>query len=914
MIRKSLFILLFLNAICSISQTNFVKLKGNLNGDTALKQNAPNALLLAIKFKDSTLVNFTRSDKSGFFKPFIIPKDTYIVVVTHPNYSDKTYLLVCNPKDTAYNFKNIVLPPKTQELKEVEVLAYRDKIYYKGDTLQYTADSFKVRPNATVEDLLKKLPGMRVDAQGKITIQGKTVDQVLVDGDEFFGSDPTTATRNLNANTVETIQVFEKKNENTESSDETVKVLNLKLKDEAKKGYFGKANGASDFNKFYEGEFLFNRFKKQQKVSLFALVANTPRNSFNWQDNDKYGLSNEQQWNYNEDNGSWTSNRDFSKGIPQTLKSGIYFNDKIGKKIKVNADYTFNNNYLNTGSEINNQFFLTDTTYSNKQLNNSFSYNQSHNFNFKITAKLDSLTELIIRPRFKYNENTNITNQYDEFLTENNSLTRSTNINRKSISYITDAGVNGTIERKFMKKNRTLTLGYQNSFLDNKTNSNLVTDYKYYSSSISDKNLQQKRTQLNNKAEHDVNIRFIEPIGKKIKIDALYQLVNTVNGNNRNTLDFDSLGTETKNVTQSNNFINTRMLNRALVKFIYDSKKYRFTLGVANRNIILNNKDISNDIKLNRQFNFVLPSAGAVIRFSQNSNLNLNYIASATPPDLRDLQPVIDNTDPNRISIGNPNLKPSFTNNFNLNYYLYKGISDINFYGGANFNTVNNRISNTTFFDSIGRATTQPINTNGNYYGNFYLGGGFPVFKKFMKIDINLNGNHNSYVNIVNLEKNIQQNTSITPELNFSKQFEFGDFTIGGNYTYEVPKSTINNTSNKPFYSYSLNSQLVIKLPKKFSIESDVAYTNNGNRAAGFNLNFYIWNAALRKTFLKTESLILSAEANDILNQNISNTRTVFGNQITDTKTQIIKRFFLFRLVYKFTSQKAKVENDDDDM
>lgn len=273
-------------------------------------------------------------------------------------------------KDTAYTFGKIILPPKSVTLNEVLVIANKEKVYYKGDTLVFNADSFKTRANATVEDLLKKLPGVRVDAKGKITVEGKQVDQVLVDGDEFFGTDPTMATRNLNANTVETVQVFEKKSDNADSKDETVKVMNLKLKEDSKKGYFGKISAAGDYHPFYEGDILLNRFRKSQKVSVFGLASNTPRQGFDWSDADKYGLNNEFPWGYDEENDTWISNNDQGAGIPQVLKTGVYFNDKFGKNTKVNANYTYDNRLMDTYKETYTQFFFNDTTYSTRQINN----------------------------------------------------------------------------------------------------------------------------------------------------------------------------------------------------------------------------------------------------------------------------------------------------------------------------------------------------------------------------------------------------------------------------------------------------------------------------------------------------------------------------------------------------------------
>jgi hypothetical protein len=183
--------------------------------------------------------------------------DTYQVVITHPQFADGLYIIAGTKENIEFDLGKIVMQAKTQQLNEVTVLGFRDPIYYKGDTLIYTADSFKVKPNATVEDLLKKLPGVKVDAAGKITTQGKTIEKVLVDGDEFFGGDPTVATRNLNATNIESVQVYDKKNEvsaDGSKDDETIKVMNLKLKEDAKKGYFGKVSGASDFKNFYEGE------------------------------------------------------------------------------------------------------------------------------------------------------------------------------------------------------------------------------------------------------------------------------------------------------------------------------------------------------------------------------------------------------------------------------------------------------------------------------------------------------------------------------------------------------------------------------------------------------------------------------------------------------------------------------------
>ncbi len=902
-------VLLFLLVSVALKAQD-IKLRGNI-ADTSQKQGLPNALLMAIRFSDSALVNFTRTGADGFFKPIKIPLDTYIVIISHPAFNDKTYLLAPSKTDSVFNFKNVVMPPKSIELQEVEIIAHREKSYYKGDTLIFTADSFKTQANATVEDLLKKLPGVRVDAKGKITIQGKEVDQVLVDGDEFFGSDPTVATRNLNASSIENVQVYDKKNESQEEGqNETLKVVNLKMKEDAKKGYFGKVSGASDFDKFYENELLANKFKGNQKISLFGIVANTPKQAFGWGETDKYGLTGEQPYSYDEESGSWTSNNNEGTGIPQTIKSGIYFNDKFGKNTKLNTDYTFNQNQLQSGTETNTQFFLEDTSYTNNEQVKKTSKNQSHNFNFRLTQKLDSLTELTITPKIKYAKTDNSSYQSSRFISEEGELTRQTDIANNSTAENTDASVQLRLHRKFMKKDRSFTLAYTPSFNNSINTTHLNTRFLYYKNQLPDSTLNQQRTQNNGKMDHTAAMTYVEPLGKKFKTEVSYSFAHVNTTSNRKTYDFSGDAYDSFNPALSNSFDNTRMINRAGAKLIYDVKKYRISIGSNFRNTQQQNLNVSTGQKLNLNVNNILPLASFNYRISQGSNLAAFYNSSSQLPDLMQMQPVTDNSDPNRIAIGNPNLKPAFTNNVNMNYYFYKGVSDVNFYGGFGASNTNKQISYTTTYDSLGRAITRPINVDGNYNANMYLGGGFPVFKRFLKIYYNFNANFNNNVSYVNGVKNISQNSGFGPGLTIEKRMDGFEMSLGGNYSYDIPKTNISAQSNQPYYSYTLEGQLNIRLPKKFNLTADGKYTNNGNRTAGYNINYFILNAALSKTFFKAENLIVSFNANDILNQNISNQRYITSNQIVDTKTQIIRRYFLLKVVFKFNSQKTKSDDE----
>lgn len=903
-------------ALFSGLNAQHIKLSGNIN-DTTAGGLMNNSILMALKFKDSTLVNYSRTDKRGFFKPVKVPVDTYLVLISNPNFSEKTFLLVPSKNDSVFNFKNITLPPKSIMLNEVEIVAAKEKIYYKGDTLMFTADSFKVKADATVEDLLKKLPGVKVDAKGKITVQGKEVSQVLVDGDEFFGSDPTVATKNLNASAVENVQVYEKKNEDAESKDETVKVMNLQLKEEAKKGYFGKLSGAGGGDvkmtkPFYEGELLLNKFKNSQKISLFGLAANTPKQAFGWNDAYAYGINSNDETEYDPETNSWTTYRSNKSGIPQTLKGGFYYNDKIGKNIKLSSNYTYKQGFVTTKEETNTQFFLEDTNYVNTQQVNTTSQNESHDFNLRWEQKLDSLTEVVIKPKVAYSTNKNNNLQNDDFISASDTLTRETNISTKNYSQTTDASVMIKLTRNFKKKDRLFFVTYQPSYYDSPSNTNLSTEYNYYLGQASDSLLMQKRTQENNRMEHNATLSYTEPLGKKFKLEFGYGFSHNRNNNNRKTLDFNGIAYDALNTSQSNDFRNLRITNRGGAKLIYEVKKYRVSVGANYRNVFQENINATTGQKLNLTVNNILPSASANFRINQGSGLFINYNLSSQLPDIKQMQPVTDNSDPNNIYIGNPNLKQQFSNNLNFNYYFYKGISDINFYAGGNYNNSMDEVSNKTYFDSIGRGVTTPVNVNGNYYGSIYLGGGLPVFKKLFKIDYSLSGSVNNNVGFVNNQKNVTQNISFSPGLTLEKEFDETEITIGGEYNYNIPNQTISLQSNQPYYSYSLEATFRTKLFERLNFGADGKYVDNGNRANGYNINYVIVNASLSYSFLKTKNLILGLEANDILNQNINNQRSIQSNKIVDTKTQIIRQYFLLRLTYKFTSQKPKEGEEEE--
>lgn len=894
------------------SNAQTMSISGNVQ-DTVAKTPLKNAVAMVVRIKDSVLVAHTRTDENGAFQLKGLSIDTVQVIVSNSRFSEQSYYVFGSPKNYEFDFGKIILPPKSQQLNEVIIYAFKDPVYYKGDTLVYTADSFKVKPNATVEDLLRKLPGIKVDAAGKITSQGKEVSQVLVDGDEFFGSDPTVATKNLAATGVESVQVYEKKNENAgDGEEETTQVMNLKLKDEAKKGYFGKVSGASDFQNFHEGEVLANRFKNTQKVSVFALASNTPKSSFGWGDMYKYGLDNESNMQEGEDGERyWYSDNNKNNGVPQTLKSGFYYNDKLSKKTKLGVNYTYNNNQLLAKSSTRTQLFLADTNYVTDNDNNNLQKNESHAINFKWNQTIDSLTEFELEPKIKLNTGKQNNQQTTKFLTAEDTLTRQTNVSNINEANGYNINAKAKLNRKFKKKDRLLRLNYNLILDDNKSEGILQSYNSTYDSIPTNDSIDQKKNSASYSLTHNGTIVYTEPLTPKIKLEFDYLFNYNLSKQSKKALNMYNGEYSAYDSLLTNDFENVKMTNRFGVKFIHETKKQSFNFGARIRNVDITNTNLITDEVFTQSVNNILPFLGYMYRFSQSSRFNFRYTTNSAQPSMNQLQPVPDNTNPNQIIIGNPNLLPTYSHNFNLGFNTYKPISGKYIWANANYSVSDNAFANSVTYDSLGRTVSQTLNVDGNYNANAYLGGGIPVFSKALNIQPSINGGYNSYSSFINSKKNTTKTLNVNLGLELEFDIDTIAFSLGANYDYNAPSSTLSNASNKPYDEWEYDAGLRVKLPWKMLVETEATWVINSQRAQGYNLNYIVWNAGIQKSFLKNENLILRVEGNDLLNQNISNTRTIQDNMITDSKTNVISRYFLLRLTYKFNSTKTKDKDED---
>jgi len=914
-----LFLLFFALNFGSDVMAQEMNVKGTVYDSTGTKP-LLNTMVMAVRVKDSLLLGFTRSDEKGMFELKGFEADTFSLILDHPSFDEKTYYIFGHKENFEITIPSIIMPTKSQEIEEVVIYAYKDPIYYKGDTLVYIADSFKVAENAVVEDLLKKLPGLSVDKDGKITSQGQEINKVLVDGDEFFGSDPTIATKNLGADGVQTVEVYEKDNDEGIGGDgEKIKVLDLKLKDDAKKGYFGRVSGATDFaltpidgeigtNPFYEGELLLNKFSGSQKISVFALGSNTPRSNFGWGDLNKFGLDNESSGGNRWDGGN-TSN---TSGVPQTLKAGVYYSDKFGKKkqTKFGFNYSYYNDKLDATSASQSQYFLTDTSYVTDDSTHNYTANESHKINFNLFTQIDSLTSFELKPSLSVDQGLSDNSDISGFFGSDGVQSLGTTI--RNVNDSKGYSVNGMarLNRKFMKKRREIEFRYDLSHNSNQTDGTLLSNSNFLLNPLLNDTIDQKKTNDNGGTSHYGTITYIEPIAKRMKIEFDYLFEHGYSDQNKETFDSNTGNYDLLRQDLSNVFNNTRQQHRGGVNFVFEPKKHTFEIGGRLRNIDIKNVNEITDTTINQNFTNFLPSFRYQFKPSMSKRFNLNYRTSSQQPSINDLQPVPDNTNPNRIKAGNPDLKPNYSHSVNVMFNTWNALTGRYIWSGATFNYTDNDFASSTDYDSYGRTISSTVNVDGNSFLSVYSGAGFPFFDRKLEIEPGLNGTYSRYTNVILGENNITDNFAVTPNLGIDLNWDSLEINLSGSYSFNNAVSSLSSSSSATYSIQNYGVGFEWKLPHGFGIGSDMNYTKNSQPGDGFyDTEFFILNAEVSKKFLKTQNLQIAIIGNDILNQNINAARVINGNIITDNRTTIISRYFLLKATLRFNNRKTKEDD-----
>ncbi len=921
----------FLFAIAMFLSFSAFSQKANVTGNVTDENKIPvyNSVIALLTPKDSILYKFTRSDKSGKFDFKNIKPANYVLMTSHSQYADYVDEIII--KENENNLDPIALISKSKLLQEVIIKT--GSIRIKGDTTSYRASDFKVGANANVEELLKKLPGIQVNSKGEIKAMGEKVQKVLVDGEEFFGDDPAMAVKNLRADAIKEVQVFDKKSDQAEftgiADGETQKTINLKLKDDAKKGYFGKIDAANgpmtNIDSRYNSNILFSSFKGKSKFSGFLLNGNTGQDGLDWQDNEKFGGGNDNISMDMDDDGNvnyqWTGGNnndgepevDTQNGFIKNINTGVQYSNKWNDKHGLNLSPKFNNQIYT-----NNKTRFNKTQIGQTQLNENSATNINvKRFNFKLNAvydvKIDSMNSLKITAKTNFYDT-----KSDEFTNGNTTDENNVLKNKQQINLETDSDKNSLsasilYKHKFAKSRRTLSVNYSWNKLDSKFNNLLKSDNESFTAGLSTSNVNVNQNKIGNRTSqnNNLNLAYTEPLSKKFALQLGYQIDYNIGQNNQLTYDFSNTSNKYDFLVSdlSNQFEQTIVIQKPNVKLNYNSKKinYGFGSGFGFTTFDLLDKTLNKNYKQN--FINLFPSASFSYKYKSNGNFRINYNGSTKQPTIDQLQPLRNNQDFFNQIIGNPDLKQSFTNSFNFNHNSYSILTDTYMYQGINFRTTTNLISYNKDIDpNNAKTTTKSINTNGNFSGGIYIGYGFKIKKFDLQINLNPSLNYNRSVISINNKENTSNNLNSNFSFNFSKSVEKKyDFNINNEFGNNR-NSTSQNKEIKSFNTNNLSLEIGVFIKEKWKLSTDYnLFTRQKTDDFQNNLSNQLWNTRLQRTF-KNDEFTAYILVRDILNQNIGIQRFNFENTIAEEQNDRLKRYAMIGFTWNF---KNKGENKE---
>lgn len=894
--------------------------EGTLKGkvvDTLEKKSLANAVISLSNKTDSTLTAFVRSDKNGMFT-IHAPAGKYFMLISYPklvNYFDEIELKPNAITETG----NISLTNKALLLKEI-VIKTGQAIKFKGDTTEYAADSFVVREGATVEDLLKKLPGFQVNSKGEITAQGKKVDKVLVDGEEFFGDDPTMATQNIGAKAVNKVQVFDTKSDQQKLTGITTgnegKTVNIQLKDDQKNGAFGKVIAATNFNNLVDAKGLYNKFMNKKKVSVYATKSDINTGSLNWQDKQKLGMEDDMQ--YDELGGyyfSFSSGDEFNdwslRGLPHAYTAGGLFSNKWNSdKQNVNTSYRYNRlNTVNESSTLTQNILPTSISYRNK-FTNSSTLNQQHAVNLKWEWKIDSLASIKFTSADIYKTSTSFNHTASEFLNQAQQYINKSDQARNNNTKRTQTDNQVTYKQLFKKLNRQLLVNFRYGITNDDNGGNAITNTQFFSNGVPSTSslVDQMKTFTGESITWGAKLTYNEPLSAKWNLVLDYSYNNNNSNSYRNTFNKGNNGKyDVLDSLYSNNFNLTASSNSgtATVRYIY--KKLRMGVGSGLSSVQLNLLDLDNKTGSVYKFTKFTPQAQFSYSLKQQSNISLNYRGTTRQPSIDQLQPIRDNNDPLNVFTGNPNLKVGFNHNVSAYYNDYKVLSGSSKFIAVGYSAINNAIVNFTTLDTTtGKQTYTPVNVSGNqnWNVNIYIDKGQGPKKLRFGINLSANGGRNS--NFINALQNINNYTSA----NFGASIGYDDpdkksFSIRPYIGHTASKMSLQPTVNNNYFSYGGNINGFIALPWKLRLSSDCNFDLREKIAAfGRNTNIIVWNANIEKPIFKDAKLVIIA--NDILDQNKGYSRVINNSFITDDRYSRISRYFLLKFEWSFTKTAGK--------
>lgn len=890
---------------------------GNITGKVVDLEKEPmiQASVRLLAAKDSAYVKGAATDNNGRFHFAGVKSGKYIIQASYVGYNSAY-------KDVTVGAENvrvgeIVLEESSIMLKETTVVGVKTPIKVMEDTVEYNADTYKTQPNAVVEDLLKRLPGVEVGTDGKITANGKEVTKILVDGKEFFSDDPKVASKNLPVNMIDKLQVVDRKSDLArltgvdDGEDETV--INLTVKKGMKNGWFGTIDAGYGTDNRYKGIFNVNRFWNDNQITFLG----------NFNNINEMGFA---------DGGMNFRRFGGNNGINTSQAFGLNFN--VGNKeiFRVGGDVMYSHSDRDTRQRSDRQYLFTDST--SYAQSGKATRDKGHNVraSFRVQWNPDSMNTFEFRPNFSININDSWS--IDSTLTLagdalRSQVTKSFNTNSsEGVSY--RIGGNLIYNHKFSSRpGRSFSVQARYQFSDTREDEYTLSLNRFYLLDEDDNYLQyaDNHTWSNMMMGR---VTWTEPLGNPQKGNFLtlayrtqYQWNNadkytysvpdaeTVDGVSKiflldpNGFEFPILSDLVIDSTLSNRFRNDMFTQDIRLGYKKVSKAYTLDAGLSfvptmskSDNLI----DEAKNIPERWVWNFA-PFVRYRLKMSKSRSLNLNYQGRSSQPTMAQLQPVADVSDPLNIVIGNPDLDPTFNHNVNVRFQDFDMESQrsIMLMAFATYSQ-NSIVSMTSFDPQTGGRTTEYRNVNGVWNARLMNMISMPLRNKAFSFSNHLFGFYSSTVGFNNKERNRSGSFMVGESFAFAWRPDYFEFELRPNYNLQVVRNTVQTTSNRTVHTYGGTFNATYNAPFGLSVNTDVTYSGTQGYSEGYDSDQWLWNASIGYSFLKGKAATISVKAYDLLKQKENIRRNVTANYIDDTEYNSLTRYFMVNFTYKFNT------------
>lgn len=897
-----------------------------------------------VLYQNGKITTGTATNAKGVFEISINKPDTCLLVFSYLGLKTKNQSVIVN----ADKYIGAVFLDKAEKsLKEVTIESTEIRVEQKGDTTSINAGAFKVNPDATTEDLIKKMPGITVE-NGTVKAQGEEVKKVLLDGKEFFGDDAQMALKNLPAEIVDKVQIFNRLGDQAQftgfNDGNTDKTLNIVTKTGRNNGTFGKVFAGYGTDDRYQSGAVLNVFKGNRRITVLGIANNINQQNFSMQDlfgggagaprmPGGGGMGRGGMGGGGYSGGGPDMSNFFvgqQSGINQTNSIGFNYADKWGTKTQVSGSYFFNNSNTTTNKTLERRYLMNPE---NNQLyidaSNSSTTNFNNRFNLRVEHAFDTFNTLIFTPRMSFQNNDAFSSTNGDNYVLNkliNSSGTDKNVSNKGYSI----NSNLLYRHKFIKQGRTISfnLGIDKNQKTNQTDQNSNNISIDSLGTIIPDNVNQRGITKTEGQTGSANITYTEPLSKTSQLLFSYSPSYTNNLAdkrtriyNNNTNEYDSI-----NTYLSNKFDNTINTQKGNIAYNFNNEKYNFTVGISPQFVEINSmQSYPVNLPFNKTFFNVLGNATYSYKFTNSKTFRVIYRTNTNTPGITQMQNVVDNSNPFLLSAGNANLKQEYSHFALIRYGANRHENAQSFFIFAMANLTNNYIANATYAatkDTLiqngvilrkGSQLTYPVNLNGNLSMRTFITYGLPV--SFIKSNLNLNAgiNYTSVPGLINYQTNYANTFNVNGGFvlgsNISPQV---DFTISHNANVNLVKNTLQAQTSNNYFINTSGLKANFLFMKAFVLSTDLSYTNYRGLGSAFNQDFLLWNAAFAYKFLKNRAAEIRFSVFDIMKQNNSVARSVTETYIEDSRSNVLQRYFMLTFTYnirKFTAMAAVPAN-----